>query len=90
MNNKTVDEILTSLPQYNLGNDPITDEPFTAEETYAIYPELREAKQAIEHLITEARINEVDKLNHSAGLLYFEPKEYVENRLAKLKPQGEE
>ena len=42
-----LDEILAKLSQYNLGDDPITDEPFTAEETMAIYPELKEATQAI-------------------------------------------
>lgn len=48
-----VAEILAKLAQYNLGDDPITDKPFTADETMAIYPELREAAQALDDLYTQ-------------------------------------
>jgi hypothetical protein len=51
--NSKLDEILTALPQYNLGDDPITNEPFTLEETYAMYPELAQAKADIKDLFLE-------------------------------------
>ncbi len=38
-----IEEILARLPQYDLGQDPITHKPFTVEETFAIHPELKEA-----------------------------------------------
>ena len=50
-----VDSLLAALPQYNLGDDPITDKPFTPEETFAIYPELAQAKQKILQKMNEAR-----------------------------------
>lgn len=53
----TLDEILTGLHHYNLGHDPITDEPFTAKETYAIYPDLMKAKVLLQQYI-EGKIRE--------------------------------
>lgn len=49
-----VDEVLIQLPQYNCGLDPITEQPFTAEEHYAVYPELKTAKQTIATKLAEA------------------------------------
>lgn len=53
--NDRLDEILTNLPQYNLGTDPITDKFFTPEDVYAIYPELKEARAAITRLLVLER-----------------------------------
>ena len=49
-----LDEVLIQLPQYNCGLDPITEQPFTAEEHYAVYPELKTAKQTIATKLAEA------------------------------------
>ena len=65
----SVDTILTNLHQYNLGEDPITDEPFTAEETYAIYPELSKAKKLLHSLL-------ISKLPEKKELVLEEPKLY--------------
>jgi regulator of sigma D len=50
---------------YNLGQDPVTDEDFTPEETYAIYPELKQAKAS---LIDYIESNYITKVRHAAEM----------------------
>lgn len=48
---KELDEILTKLNAYHIDGE-VLGETFTAEEHYALYPELKQAKADIEALIT--------------------------------------
>jgi hypothetical protein len=49
----TLQDRLAKLEEYNLGQDPITEEPFTPEETMDYYKELKQLAQQIEKDILE-------------------------------------
>ena len=83
----TLDEILINLDEYKLNRGGVD---FSVAEHYAMYPELKSAKLAIETLITEARIDEVEKYdNHCAReMAMLQGEEKANGSLAVLKEQG--
>jgi len=55
----TLDEILINLDEYKLNQGGLD---FSVAEHYAMYPELKSAKLAIEALINEARIELIEEI----------------------------
>jgi len=76
----TLDEILINLDEYKLNQGGLD---FSVAEHYAMYPELKSAKLAIEALINEARIDELEKtMPHTDGMRHYNT---VVRRLTQLK-----
>lgn len=73
---KSIDTILTSLKKYNLGQDPITEEPFTVEETMSFYPELKSAKsQLLAEILKGKETFEIPE--YEQGILEAIPTQYL-------------
>lgn len=86
MTDQTIDELLTTLDAYNLNKNGTFGE-FTIAEIYAMYPELKTAKQAIKELIDQARIDELKrtiKLDNFENILTGFGRGEIENRLTYL------